>query len=213
MTLFSYDLSVKSLFTLLIICSNSDLSSLCATCNFFFFSVRNSETSFILAGTLNITSAYISPYISSSSLESFWISFIPSPSILIQGLSPSYWPLEPEEPSSAKKLLQETVCFLTQILDWLWNCFQKMNLFPFVTHEAYAAVCQVYERMNGSCHGLWNRSCHCPEAGVFENTATKGSTLLIRLWGWASMQMHWSFLPELPPVYPRMRCLVMYSIC
>lgn len=158
MTLFIYDLAVKILFTLLIICSCSDLSSLFAAC-INIFSIRTSEISYTASSTLNFTLAYISPFISFYSSECFWISFIASLPILILDLFPSDWPLYLEEPCWERNSCKKLFVILTQILDWLWNCFQKENLFPFATHEAYIIICQVYERMTGSYHGPWNRLC------------------------------------------------------
>lgn len=158
MTLFIYDLAVKILFTLLIICSSSDLSSLCAAC-INIFSIRISETSYTASRTLNFTLAYISPFISFYFLECFWISFIASLPILILDLFPSDWPLYLEEPCCERNSCKKLFFILTQILAWLWNCFQKGNLLPFATHEAYITICQVYKRMTGSYHGPWNRLC------------------------------------------------------
>lgn len=106
-----YDLSVKSLFSLLIICLGSDLVFIFIFSGiaivFFYKMFRDFFHSF------RCFKHYLwlhLPFISSCSLESLWISFISS----LSDLFPSYWPLQLEGPSSStsKETLGRTCVFL-----------------------------------------------------------------------------------------------------
>lgn len=112
MTLFIYDLAVKILFTLLIICSCSDLSSLFAAC-INIFSIRTSEISYTASSTLNFTLAYISPFFYLFLFLRVFLNFLHRfPSHSHSRLVSIRLTIIPGRTMLRKKLLQETIFYL-----------------------------------------------------------------------------------------------------
>lgn len=123
MTLFSYDLSLKVFFTLLIICRSSDFSSVFYL-YYYFFCKKFRDLFHCFPYFRHYFCLHLSFYLFLL-LRIFLIlihlfSFHSEASLV--------WKNSVQTNSCMKP------CFLTQILDWLWNCFQEKE-FIFICHR------------------------------------------------------------------------------